>query len=276
MDKLISNITSCYGDVGIKWINDLPALIDKIAKKWLLDDIEVFPNLSFNYVVSARQSNNLVALKISIDKQSSLNEYNSLKTFNGLGAVKLINYCDEYNAILMERALPGSSLLEYAENYNSKAIPIACDVIKALQSNKTHTNNFINITEWLSNLDNNIDAIPQEYLTKSRLLRDELIKSTSHEILLHGDLHHDNIILNDKSWIAIDPKGIIGDPTSEYFGIIRNPEEDIRLISQITKYDYTRIKNWCFVRTVLNAVWCAEDNISPKLFIDFLAKLNVN
>ncbi|WP_297107305.1 aminoglycoside phosphotransferase family protein [uncultured Devosia sp.] len=43
------------------------------------------------------------------------------------------------------------------------------------------------------------------------------------QIPLHGDLHHDNIISSDRGWLAIDPKGLIGDPHYELANAFRNP-----------------------------------------------------
>ncbi|WIY53374.1 aminoglycoside phosphotransferase family protein [Devosia sp. YIM 151766] len=43
------------------------------------------------------------------------------------------------------------------------------------------------------------------------------------EIPLHGDLHHDNIMSSDRGWLAIDPKGLIGDPHYELANAFRNP-----------------------------------------------------
>lgn len=43
------------------------------------------------------------------------------------------------------------------------------------------------------------------------------------EIPLHGDLHHDNILSSDRGWLAIDPKGLFGDPHYELANAFRNP-----------------------------------------------------
>ncbi|MHA6298523.1 aminoglycoside phosphotransferase family protein [Devosia sp. CAU 1758] len=40
---------------------------------------------------------------------------------------------------------------------------------------------------------------------------------------LHGDLHHDNILSSDRGWLAIDPKGLVGDPHYELANSFRNP-----------------------------------------------------
>ena len=35
-------------------------------------------------------------------------------------------------------------------------------------------------------------------------------------VVLHGDLHHENILFDaSKGWVAIDPKGLTGDPALE-------------------------------------------------------------
>jgi len=40
---------------------------------------------------------------------------------------------------------------------------------------------------------------------------------------LHGDLHHDNIMSSDRGWLAIDPKGLLGDPTYDVANVFLNP-----------------------------------------------------
>ncbi len=40
---------------------------------------------------------------------------------------------------------------------------------------------------------------------------------------LHGDLHHDNIMLGPRGWLAIDPKGLIGDPGFDAANLFYNP-----------------------------------------------------
>lgn len=51
------------------------------------------------------------------------------------------------------------------------------------------------------------------------------------EIPLHGDLHHDNIISSDRGWLAIDPKGLLGDPHYEVANAFRNPTGALKLVA---------------------------------------------
>ncbi len=51
----------------------------------------------------------------------------------------------------------------------------------------------------------------------------KLFDKPAAQVPLHGDLHHDNILSSDRGWLAIDPKGLIGDPAYEVANAFRNP-----------------------------------------------------
>ena len=105
--------------------------------------------------------------------------------------------------------------------------------------------------------------------------------------MLHGDLHLDNILQNDLQWIAIDPKGVIGDPEFEIFAFdfmqydeIENSADMVSVldvyakrIAEKTELDVERIKDWAFVRLVLSAAWSIEDNSDPSWAITLASKL---
>jgi streptomycin 6-kinase len=40
---------------------------------------------------------------------------------------------------------------------------------------------------------------------------------------LHGDLHHENIMHGPRGWLAIDPKGLVGDPGYDAANLFYNP-----------------------------------------------------
>lgn len=52
----------------------------------------------------------------------------------------------------------------------------------------------------------------------------ERLLSDPHDVrVLHGDLHHDNILLGERGWLVIDPKGILGDPGFDAANLFYNP-----------------------------------------------------
>ena len=44
-------------------------------------------------------------------------------------------------------------------------------------------------------------------------------------VALHGDMHHFNVLRAGREpWLAIDPKGLAGDPCFDVCQFLRNPE----------------------------------------------------
>ncbi len=82
--------------------------------------------------------------------------------------------------------------------------------------------------------------------------------------LLHGDLHHQNILLGPQGWTSIDAKGMAGDPAFEPCAYMRNPiggipdgealaklmVERLRLFAEFLPYEPRRIWGWSFAQTV--------------------------
>lgn len=109
-----------------------------------------------------------------------------------------------------------------------------------------------------------------------------LAESQGKQILLHGDLHHDNILYDEsRGWLAIDPKGIVGEAEYEAGCWLRNPieslatltspnviNERISIIEDKLGLDRERVIGWAFAQSVLAGIWSAEDGESPDCFIE--------
>ena len=100
----------------------------------------------------------------------------------------------------------------------------------------------MSLSELFKTLDQKSD-IPGEILSKAKHLRDDLLKSTTKEVLLHGDLHHDNILQNGGSLLVIDPKGFIGDPAFEPAAYLCNPIPELLQENQPREIITNRIKH---------------------------------
>ena len=91
--------------------------------------------------------------------------------------------------------------------------------------------------------------------------------------LLHGDLHHENVIFDDRrGWLAIDPKGVVGEIEYEIGAALRNPvdrpdlcasreilQRRIQIFEQALHLDTVRAVRWAFAQAVLSAIWSWED-----------------
>ena len=268
MKNLEKNIINLYGKNGEVWLEKLPLIINELSNTWGLSDLQPVNNMSFNYVAKALQKNDIaVIIKVACKASMIKDEIKALKHFHGSGCVKLLDVNNKQHALLLAQADPGTTLL--TEDSVESVIDAYCSLIRALHTADHAPHNFDSIKKWLEAIDRvKYSKISSELLNKAIGLKKHLLETSENEIILHGDLHLDNILLNDNNWIAIDPKGIIGEPTFDVFphDLINN-KNDIRsiiaLIAENLDLDSRRIMQWIFVRLILMAAWMIEDSANP-------------
>ncbi len=279
------SIIKTYGAKGKAWLDDLPNVVSRLSLLWHLQDLKVHENLSWNYILDGMQNNQAIILKIGLDLTSVKNEVAALKAFQGYGVIKLLNEDLAQGALLAERAVPGKSLKSLFPEHDIKAMQIACDMIDRLhQAPIPDHHHFPKLTELLQILDKDWE-LPKQHLLAARALKNTLLKSTEKNVLLHGDLHYDNILSNKEGWVVIDPKGVIGDPIFDKIGcLLREPLPEllavadlpklltarVKQISQHFKVDAKKVFDWTYVHTVMAMCWCIEDNVDPGKMLNFL------
>jgi streptomycin 6-kinase len=115
---------------------------------------------------------------------------------------------------------------------------------------------------------------PRALVEEAESLLAELLAAQAAPVLLHGDLHHDNILSAERApWLAIDPKGVIGEPAYEVGALLRNWQPTLfamphpgrvtaRRVDQLAEMlgiDRYRIRGWGLAQAVLSAWWTIED-----------------
>ena len=280
-----------YNDEGKEWLNSLPEIIAKIATEHSLSGLTPVNNMTFNYVASGYQNDKPIILKIGMNSKALTKEATCLKAFAKHATAEVI--ANDHNMIIMQRAVPGSTLKDYFPDNDIDATKILCESIKELhKASIPESHNFYHLSELFKTLDQKLD-IPDEILSKAKHLRDKLLSTTTEEVLLHGDLHHDNILKNgdrpvDRSlgvggWLVIDPKGFIGDPAFEPAAYLCNPipellqenqpreiiENRINICSAELGIDSQRIADWLYAKSVLCWAWSLEDNLDPGYMHNF-------
>lgn len=189
--------------------------------------------------------------------------------------------------IIMQRAVPGNTLKDHFPDNDIDATKILCAKLKELHKAPIpQSHNFYHLSDLFKTLDQKLD-IPDEILTKAKHLRDDLLKSTTKEVLLHGDLHHDNILKNADNWLVIDPKGFIGDPAFELAAYLYNPfpellqannvieiiKNRINICSAELGINAQRIADWLYAKSVLCWAWSLEDNLDDSYWKECLSIL---
>ena len=92
--------------------------------------------------------------------------------------------------------------------------------------------------------------------------------------MLHGDLHHFNLLRSEAhAWLAIDAKGVVGEPAYETGALLRNPKPEpltLRVLrrradrlAEALGLDVARVYGWAYSQAVLSAAWSVEDGEDP-------------
>lgn len=253
------------------WIHELPELVAEMASSLDLRDLKEVTHLSDHSVLSGFQGNNPIILKLSLDSKNLAREAFALKCFSENGAIKLL--AEDKGILLLERAIPGHSLKKSFPDKEEESIKIACALMKKLhQASIPENHPFPDMKDWLRDLDKDW-PLPHQYLQKARKRRDQLLATSEKKVLLHGDLHHDNILKKGEEWVAIDPKGVMGESAYEVAAFIRNPIPELlnqadapniisnRLIhfSKLLELSPQRILDCCLVQSLLSWIWAIED-----------------
>lgn len=271
MSQFEENIMNTYGERGKAWLAELPELVQKAAEMWDLTDLKPIENLSYNYVLTCMKNEQPVILKLTLDPDRLKKEVCALKAFLGYGAVPVLATTE--TALLLERILPGYSLNAYLPHKKEEALHIICKIMKRLyQAPLKEITLLPHIKDLLTTLDKEWN-IPKNLLEKARALKNSLLQIGDTPVLLHGDLHHNNILSNDAEWWVIDPQGIIGYPVNEVWAFIIDPIHDTQYIADFFKYNVRTVREWYFVHLILTACWNINDNQNPAFFIKLAHKI---
>jgi streptomycin 6-kinase len=105
-------------------------------------------------------------------------------------------------------------------------------------------------------------------------------------IPLHGDIHHENILSSDRDWLAIDPKGLLGDPAYEVANVFQNPVGAEKLVANPERVsrladmfaerlgmNRKRVLGWAAAHTALSACWDIAEGSSITLQLAVLPHL---
>jgi streptomycin 6-kinase len=281
---LRQTIERVHGASGRQWLSLLPALLNECCARWSLKLEQPFANLSYNLVIPGRMSDGTeIVLKLGVPCAQLTTEAAALTLYDGAGAVRLLDHDAPRGILLLERVIPGTPLFKLQEG--REATRTAATLMRRLwRANPPAEHSFPSLTIWFRALARHQDrfddgsssnSFPAELILKARHAFDELNSTSDQTVLLHGDLHHGNILLAEKrEWVAIDPKGIVGDPGYEVGAFMLNQlpcgssesatmkmlDERLSLFSDELQISRERLARWAFCHAVLSALWSFEDD----------------
>lgn len=276
-----TRIRNSFGLEGNVWLKALPSLRESLLDRWSLSETQPVDQLTYNYLEYARSPiHGSVVLKIGFPNPELVTEIKTLQAYRGLkGVVKLLDFDIDQGALLLERIHPGRNLTSLSDD--QEATQIAAQRMGALRQPEPEGNEFPSMEKWCQGFSRYRERygekegpLPEAIFRKGLGLIKELIESPEERYLLHGDLHHYNILSReDGSWVVIDPKGVIGELAFEAGPYLGNPIPDLirqpnlveilrcrlRIFEEITGLGLHRLTAWSFCRTLLSAIWTIEE-----------------
>jgi len=286
-----------YGQKGLDWLGTLPSLLDEFSQRWSLTLLPPFEPFSYNYIVPAITAEGRDAvLKTGFPNPELLTEIYALRHFAGPGSVQLLESNTEKQIMLLERIRPGENLFDLDDDQQSTLI--AAQLMQQLWKPVAEEQLFPTTSHWMRSLfdlqpqttpiDNSLIDIAQQ-LTKA------LLVSEANLVLLHGDLHHWNILSAERQpWLAIDPKGIVGEPIFDISALLRNPVSRIismpnfadttrcrlNILAEVLGFEKKYMLQWSLAQAVLSAQWSYEMGainwqafeLSAHVFYEILAE----
>lgn len=280
-ETLVTSTIKMRGEAGAGWLKRLPEIVAELERRWSLETGPPFPGIWINWVAPATCADGAPAvLKLSFpgDKEFST-EAEALKLFDGRGMIRLLRLEPKAGAMLLERCEPGKPLTSVGDD--EQATIIAAGVMNELWRPVPPEHPFPSVADWAKGFDRlrrryegGTGPMPETLVEHAEKLFAELIASQTETFLLHGDLHHENILsARRQPWLAIDPKGVVGERAYDTAALLHNPVHILRnpepgrllqrridLLSERLALDRSRVRGWGLAQAVLAAYWGLEDS----------------
>jgi streptomycin 6-kinase len=205
-----------------------------------------------------------------------------LAAFGGAGMIAPIAH--EPGAVLMAHLTPGHDLVSLCSNgRDAEATDIIASLLQRMFAVSAHLGGIRSVDlmqpEFVQFRAGAEGIIPLNYVDRAEELFADLCATQRDVRLLHGDLHHNNVLFDGNAgWVAIDPWGVIGEKEFEVGASLRNPIDapqllnDPRVIERrlgtyeaMLNIDADRALKWAFASAVLGILWPCEPGVGPEV-----------
>lgn len=273
-----TKMEKCFGR---SFVESLPSRLDYYAKRWRLSDFSLIEYYSWNCLLNCRSENHGdCVLKIfSGGKDIYMNEIRVLLETKGNSRyVQAYEIDEEGGALLLERIKPGTTLkAEPSLNARISAFIDAWANAHIIPREPNLYESYLEAAERAAKASWKHGELPalRKAAEKMVAVCRALYAKYPQRVLLHSDLHGDNLLKNSQDeYIIVDPHGRTG-PTicdlgryiaNEYFDADRDSRSEVteyvvRHLSNnlnLPRFDVARA---FFVDITLMTCWGAEDGV---------------
>jgi streptomycin 6-kinase len=257
-----------FGPDVARWCDELPALLEELAKRWHLEYLAAVPGNTGRTLMCRDGTGRSVVLKVTPELDIAATEATALRAWADCSrVVRLLDSDHDAGAVLLEGVEPGTTLSESAEETPLDQVAELLTQLhtvagaEGIPTVAERVTGFFDLTErrWRGSAAER--HIPIELLRRSRAAAMEL--TTGGPVaLLHGDLHPGNVLWDASGVIAIDPRPCVGDAAFDSVDWAVLPmsrggslEDGIAaLAAHLPDLDTDRLRRWCEVFAVLFAL----------------------
>jgi streptomycin 6-kinase len=230
-----------------------------------------------SWLIPVRRGAALAMLKVYRPTSDERCGAEYLRYVDGDGAVRVLEA--DGMALLMERAVGSRSLFDMAvKGGDIQSAEIMAGVVEQLHAPRIARQ----IPRSLVPLEHQFASLFKRanehcLLEKCASVALHLLERQSDVIPMHGDLHHSNVLDGGaRGWLAIDPKGLIGERAYDVANLLNNPwprgeivhntqrmNRLARLYAARLKLDLDRVLAYSLAHAGLSASWDIDDGFDP-------------
>ncbi|HEX7760315.1 MAG TPA: aminoglycoside phosphotransferase family protein [Caulobacteraceae bacterium] len=190
--------------------------------------------------------------------------------WGGLGAARLLEA--EADAVLLERVVGERSLEAMAKGgQDEAAMRILCGAAAALHAPRQapFPGTLVPLERWFRALAPTA-AKRGGVFGKALAVSRTLLADPRDMRPAHGDIHHGNVLDGGaRGWLAIDPKGLLGERGYDYANMICNPGTEpsldpdriarrVALVADLSGVGHMRLLQWLLAYCGLSASWTLD------------------
>jgi streptomycin 6-kinase len=179
--------------------------------------------------------------------------------------------------LLLERIRPGDTLVTLVDD--TRATHIAAALMLTLRRPARADSRLVPLREWFdgfarlrAGFQGGTGPLDQALVGRADAAAREFFAEQDEPVLMHGDLHHFNILSSDRGWLAIDPKGVVGPAAYEVGPFLINPwivsgmppdasrlmQTRVNILCECLGFEKARIQGWGLAHAVLSSLWSLE------------------
>lgn len=251
-----------------------PAAAEWLHRWHLSIDGAVFQTATSTLAPAQTATGEPVMLKLSHHEEERRGSA-LLAAWAGRGAPRVLEH--EGDAMLMERATGPRSLAHLSvSGSDAAATDVLCTTAAVLHAASVEVltspapPQLVPLRTWFRELFAHADDLSALHRRGADLAL-ALLDDERDVAALHGDVHHGNVLdFGERGWLAIDPKGLLGERAFDYCNLFCNPspafalepgrlEARLATVTDAAGLESRRLARWLVAWCALSSAWHTLD-----------------